>query len=78
MPANLIPPKEKKLRNLRKILWIVFAAVAITILLVGSLSQPAALLIKQTTSFPSLFVGETAMILLSLLAVALVKIGGRN
>jgi len=74
MNANLIPPKEKKLRNLRKVLWIVFAAISIIILLVGSLSLPAALLIKQSTDFGSLFLGETGMILLTLLALALVKI----
>ena len=40
----------------------------------SSLSLPAALLINKTTSFSSLFVNETGMILLSLLAVILVKI----
>ncbi len=66
MSTNPISPKEKKLRNLRNILWIVFAAIAITILLVGSLSLPAAMLINKTTSFSSLFGSETGMILLSL------------
>jgi hypothetical protein len=75
MTTNPISPKEKKLRNLRKILWIVFSAITITILLVGSLSVPAALLINKSSSFSGLFAGETGMILLSLLAVALVKIG---
>jgi hypothetical protein len=74
MSTNLTPPKEKKLRNLRKVLWIVFAAIAITILLVGGLTLPAALLIKQSTDFPSLFIGETGMIFLTLLAIAVVKI----
>jgi len=74
MTTNPTPPKVKKLRNLRKILWIVFAAIAITILLVGSLTLPAALLINKTTNVASLFAGETGMLLLSLLAVALVKI----
>ena len=75
MSSQSISPKEKKLRNLRKILWIVFSAITITILLVGSLSLPAALLINKTSSFASLFAGETGMILLSLLALALVKVG---
>jgi hypothetical protein len=74
MTATPIPPKEKKLRNLQKILWIVFTAVTITILLVSSLSLPAALLINKTTSFSSLFGNETGMILLTLLAVIFVKI----
>jgi hypothetical protein len=75
MTTNPISPKEKKLRNLRKILWIVFSAIAITILLVSSLSVPAALLINKTSNFSSLFVNETGMILMSLLALILVKIG---
>jgi hypothetical protein len=75
MTTNPISPKEKKLRNLRKILWIVFSAITITILLISSLTLPAALLINKTTSFSSLFVNETGMILLSLLALILVKIG---
>ncbi|MCX6080977.1 MAG: hypothetical protein NTW32_15725 [Chloroflexi bacterium] len=74
MNANPISPKEKKLRNLRNILWIVFTAVAVTILLVGALSVPAALLINKTTNFSSIFANETGMILLSLLAVGFVKI----
>jgi hypothetical protein len=75
MTTHTISPKEKKLANLRKILWIVFSAIAITILLVGSLTLPAAMLINKTTSISTLFGTETGMILLSLLAVALVKIG---
>jgi heme/copper-type cytochrome/quinol oxidase subunit 2 len=74
MTTNPISPKEKKLRNLRKILWIVFSAITITFLLVSSLSLPAALLINKTTSFSTLFVNETGMLLLSLLAIILVKI----
>jgi hypothetical protein len=74
MPANPLTPKQKKLKNLRTILWIVFSAIAVTILLVSSLSVPAALLINKTTSFSSLFVNQTGMLLLSLLAVILVKI----
>ena len=75
MPSQPITPKEKKLRNLRNILRIVFSAITITILLVGSLTLPAALLINKTSSIVSLFTNETGMILLSLLALALVKIG---
>ena len=75
MTPQPISPKEKKLRNLRKILWIVFCAIAITILLVSSLSVPVALLINKTSSIASLFANETGMILLSLLALILVKIG---
>jgi hypothetical protein len=75
MTSQSISPKEKKLRNLRQILWIVFSAITITILLVSSLSLPAALLINKTSSIASLFANETGMILLSLLALILVKIG---
>lgn len=75
MTSQPISPKEKKLRNLRKILWIVFSAITITILLVSSLSLPAALLINKTSNIASLFANETGMILLSLLALVLVKIG---
>jgi hypothetical protein len=74
MPTNPVTPKQKKLKNLRTILWIVFTAIAVTILLVSSLSVPAALLINKTTSLSSLFVNQTGMLLLSLLAVILVKI----
>ena len=75
MPANTLTPKQKKLKNLRTILWIVFTAITVTILLVGSLSVPAALLINKTSNFSSLVSGETGMLLLSLAAIALVKIG---
>jgi len=75
MTNNPISAKEKKLRNLRKVLWIVFSAIALTILLVSSLSVPVALLINKTTSFSSLFVYPTGTILISLLALLLVKIG---
>lgn len=75
MTSQPISPKEKKLRNLRKILWIVFSAITITILLISSLSLPAALLINKTSNIASLFANETGMILLSLLALVLVKIG---
>ena len=75
MTTNPITPKEKKLRNLRKILWIVFAAITITILLVSSLTLPAALLINKTSSFANLFGTETGIILISLLVVIIVKIG---
>ena len=74
MNTTSITPRERKIRNLRKILWIVFAAVAITILLVGALSVPAGLLINQTTDFFSLFGGMTGVVLGTLLAIALIKI----
>lgn len=75
MTTQPISSKERKLRRLRRILWIIFSAIAITILLVGSLTLPAALLINKTSSIASLFTGETGMVLLSLLALAVVKIG---
>jgi hypothetical protein len=75
MTINPISSKEKKLRNLRKILWIVFSAIAITILLVSGLSVPVAMLINKTSSFLNLFTNETGLILVSLLAIILVKIG---
>ena len=75
MTTNPISPKEKKLRNLRKILWIVFSAITIAILLVSSLTLPAALLINKTTSLSSLFANVRGTIFLSLLVLILVKIG---
>lgn len=74
MQTPPITSKERKLNNLRKILWIVFTAITVTILLITSLTLPAALLINKTTSFTSLFANQTGMILLSLLALVLVKI----
>ena len=74
MTSQPTSSKDKKLRRLRKILWIIFSAVAITILLVSSLSVPAALLINKTSSIASLFANQTGMILLSVMALILVKI----
>jgi hypothetical protein len=70
----IITSKEKKLRRLRRILWIIFAAGAITVLLVSSLSLPVALLVNKTSSIASLFANQTGMILLSLLALVVVKL----
>ena len=74
MPVTMLTPKQKKLKNLRTILWIVFTAISVTILLVSSLSVPAALLINKTSNFSILLNGETRLILLSLVALILVKI----
>jgi len=74
MTTQPISSKDRKLRRLRRILWIIFAAAAITILLVSSLSLPAALLINKTSSIASLFANQTGMVLLSVLALVLVKI----
>ena len=74
MPVTMLTPKQKKLKNLRTILWIVFTAISVTILLISSLSVPAALLINKTSNFSTLLNGETRLILLSLVAVILVKI----
>ena len=74
MTSQPISSKEKKLRNLRKILWIIFTAIAVTILLVSSLTLPAALLINKTSNIASLFANQTGLILLSVLALILVKI----
>lgn len=74
MSTNPIPPKVKKLRNLRKILWIVFSAIAITIILVGSLTLPVTLLIKNTSSFSALFADGTETVLLSIAVLMFVKI----
>ena len=75
MPTPLLSPKEKKLRNLRNILWIIFSAVTITILLVSGLTVPVALLINKTSNIASLVGTQTGMIMISLLALILVKIG---
>jgi len=74
MSVNPLTPKQRKLKNLRTILWIVFSAITITILLVGSLSVPAALLINKTSSLSSLVKGETGMILFSIISLILVKV----
>ena len=75
MTTNPIPPKVKKLRNMRNILWIVFVAITITILLIFGLTLPAAMLINKTTNFSILFGGETGLILLTTLALVVAKIG---
>ena len=74
MPTNLLTPKQNKLRNIRNILWIVFSAITATLILVGSLSLPAALMINKTTSLAVLLTGETKLVLLSLIALMIVKI----
>ena len=74
MTTNPLSPKEKKLRNLRNILWIVFSAITITILLVGAMSIPLAMLVNQLTNFWSLFANQSGMVLLSLIAIVIVKI----
>ena len=74
MPTNALTPKQKKLNNLRTTLWIVFIAITVTFLLVGSLSVPAALLINKTSSLSSLANGETGRVLLSLAALLFVKV----
>jgi hypothetical protein len=74
MTNDLISPNEKKLRNLRKILWIIFAAIAITLLLIFGLSVPVALLINKSTNFLAIFSNETGMLLLSLVGILVAKI----
>lgn len=74
MATNPLTPKEKKIRNLRKILWIVFAAIAATIILIFSLSIPVGLLINNANHFLAAFSNDTGLLLLSLAALALVKI----
>ena len=74
MPANTLTPRQRKLKNLRTILWIVFTAIAFTILLVSTLTVPAALLINKTTDISSLVTGETGVVLLSLAVLIFVKI----
>jgi hypothetical protein len=74
MTNQPISSKEKKLRNLRKILLIVFTAITIVLLMVTALTLPAALLINRTTNLSSLFAGQTGLVLLSVLAIMLVKI----
>ena len=74
MTTSSLTPKERKLRNLRTILWVVFSAITVTILLVGSLSLPAALWANKTSNLSAAFSNETAVLLLSILAIAVVKI----
>ncbi|MGB8212463.1 MAG: hypothetical protein WCE68_02785 [Anaerolineales bacterium] len=70
-----LSPKQKRLRSLRNILWIVFSAITIVILLVSGLSVPAALLITHTRNIASLVGTQAGLVLISLLALILVKIG---
>jgi hypothetical protein len=50
MDTKPISPKERKLHNLRTILWIVFGGVTVTVILVGLLSIPVATLIRTPGS----------------------------
>ena len=50
MEPKPISPKERKLRNLRTLLWVVFGGVTVTVILVGSLSIPLAGLIRAPGS----------------------------
>ena len=75
MTPQPITPKEKKLRNLRKILWIIFSAITITILLVSGLFGTGAFLFLNLRASASLFGTETGKALILLLALILVKIG---
>lgn len=73
MNTHPISPKEKKLRNLRTILWLVFGGVTITVILVGFLSIPVANLIKT----PGLAIPaglNTGMLLLAWLILMLIKV----
>ncbi len=74
MSTKVLTSTQRKLKNLRTVLWIVFSAIAVTILLVSILSVPVALLINQTTNFLTLFQGETGLVLLSVAALVFVKI----
>jgi hypothetical protein len=49
MKTPAMTPKDRKLKNLRTILLIVFSAIAITILIVGILSIPIVSIINRTT-----------------------------
>jgi hypothetical protein len=75
MTSQPISPKEKKLQSLRKILWIVFSAITITILLVSFLFGTGAYLFANINNFASLFGTVTGKALILILALILVKIG---
>ncbi|MGD0611266.1 MAG: hypothetical protein ABSB41_07085 [Anaerolineales bacterium] len=73
MNTNPISPKEKKLRNLRTILWVVFGGVTLTVVLVGILSIPLATLIKTPgLSIPAGL--NTGMLLLTWFILMLIKV----
>ena len=75
MPTTTtLTPRQRKLKNVRTVLWVVFSAIALTILLVSILTVPAALLINKTTNFLTLFTGETRLVMLSVVALIFVKI----
>lgn len=75
MSEILISPVEKKLKNLKQILWIVFASIAIVTLLCGGLSVPVLFIAQNDPSFgpPPVSIG----FLIATLVVSLVVfIGG--
>jgi uncharacterized membrane protein len=73
MDPKPISPKERKLRNLRTLLWIVFGGVTVTIILVGCLSIPVATLIR-TSGFPFPASLNRGSLLLAWLILMLIKI----
>lgn len=74
MKPTPMTPKQRKLRTLCTILWIVFAAIAITILFVGVLSIPIVSIINRTTDLVAITGVDPATFFLSLAATALGKI----
>ena len=74
MKTSAMTPKERKLKNIRTILWIVFGAITITILFVGVLSIPIVSIINRTTDLVATTGVNPGTFFLSLAATALGKI----
>jgi len=74
MKPIAMTPKERKLKNIRTILWIVFSAIAITIIVVGAVSIPIVSIINRTTDLVAITGVNPGTFFLSLAATALGKI----
>jgi hypothetical protein len=75
MSKNPMTPLENRLKNLRKILWIVFSSVAVIVLLCGLLSLPPFWLVNRVPNLQSPE-GVSPTILMIVLAASLLVLTG--
>ena len=75
MSKNSMTPLENRLKNLRKILWIVFSSIAVIVVLCGILSLPAFLLMNRVPDLQTPE-GVSPTILMLVLIVSLVVLIG--
>jgi hypothetical protein len=66
MKTPTMTPKERKLKNIRTILWIVFSASAIVLLIAGVLSIPIVSILNRTTDLVAATGVDPATFLLTL------------